>query len=456
MVNNTMSIVILAAGKGTRMNCSLPKVLHMISGKPMIQHIIDTSKIIGVRNIHLVYNKDIEEFKKKVNDNKINWIFQNEPLGTGQAMQLASSFFSNEENILVLYGDVPLISHVTLKYLRDNTPKHGIGLLTAILKKPSGYGRIIRNNNKIINIIEENDATLEQLKINEVNTGILNANGGDLKRWLVKLTNNNSKKEYYLTDIISLAHQEGCIINGIHPKYNSEIYGINNHLQLAKTEKFFQKKQIKNLLLSGVKLYDPSRFDLRGTLQYGCDVEIDVNVIIEGLVILGNRVKIGTGCIIKNTIIGDDSAINPYTIIEDSNIGDKCTVGPFARLRIGSKLEQASHIGNFVEIKKTTLGKFSKAAHLSYLGDAKIGNDVNIGAGTITCNYDGANKLNTIIGDDVFIGSGTQLIAPLTIVSGTTIAAGTTVMKDITDANLVYNHKKQNNKSGWKRPYKKK
>jgi len=451
-----MSVVILAAGKGTRMYSDLPKVLHTLAGKPMVQHVIDAATGLGARHIHLVYGHGGDRLKTTLTEPSLNWVLQAEQLGTGHAMQQAAPAFADDEDILMLYGDVPLISQETLQRLRDAKPEGGIGLLTVVLDNPSGYGRIVRENSAIVGIVEQKDATPDQLKITEINTGILIANGGDLKRWLAQLTNNNAQGEYYITDIIALAHQEGRQINAVHPTRASETDGVNNRLQLATLERVYQSEQAEKLLLAGVMLRDPARFDLRGVLRHGRDVEIDVNVIIEGEVSLGDRVKIGAGCIIKNSVIGDDCEISPYSVIEDANLAADCTVGPFARLRPGSELAQAAHVGNFVEMKKATLGKGSKAGHLSYLGDAEIGANVNIGAGTITCNYDGANKSKTVIGDNVFVGSDTQLVAPVSVAAGATIAAGTTVMKDVTEASLVYNRKEQNSKADWQRPAKKK
>lgn len=456
MSNSAMSVVILAAGKGTRMYSDLPKVLHTLAGKPMVQHVIDAAKGLGAQQVHLVYGHGGDQLKATLTDSAVNWVLQAEQLGTGHAMQQAAPHFADDEDIMMLYGDVPLISEETLQCLRDAKPEGGIGLLTVVLDNPTGYGRIVRENGTIVGIIEQKDASPAQLAINEINTGILIANGGDLKRWLAKLTNNNAQGEYYITDIIALAHQEGRVINAVHPARNSETDGVNNRLQLATLERTYQQEQAEKLLLAGVMLRDPARFDLRGTLQHGRDVEIDVNVIIEGQVTLGNRVKIGAGCVIKNSVISDDCEISPYSVIEDANLATDCTVGPFARLRPGSELAQAAHVGNFVEMKKARLGKGSKAGHLSYLGDAEIGANVNIGAGTITCNYDGANKFKTVIGDNVFVGSDTQLVAPVSVAAGATIAAGTTVMKDISTADLVYNRKEQNHKAGWQRPQKKK
>ncbi|WP_017349365.1 bifunctional UDP-N-acetylglucosamine diphosphorylase/glucosamine-1-phosphate N-acetyltransferase GlmU [Pantoea sp. A4] len=455
MSNSAMSVVILAAGKGTRMYSDLPKVLHTLAGKPLVQHVIDAALGVGAQQVHLVYGHGGERLKAALNNPELNWVLQAEQLGTGHAMQQAAPFFADDEDILMLYGDVPLIGQHTLRQLRAAKPEGGIGLLTVVLDNPSGYGRILRENGTITGIIEQKDASAEQLAITEINTGILIANGGDLKRWLAQLTNNNAQGEYYITDIIALAHQEGRVINAVHPERASETDGVNNRLQLATLERTYQAEQAEKLLLAGVMLRDPARFDLRGTLQHGRDIEIDVNVIIEGDVQLGSRVMIGAGCIIKNSVIADDCIISPYSVIEDANLAAECTVGPFARLRPGTSLAEQAHVGNFVEMKKATLGKGSKAGHLSYLGDAEIGANVNIGAGTITCNYDGVNKSKTIIGDDVFVGSDTQLVAPVSVASGATIAAGTTIMKDVTAADLVYNRKEQNQKSGWQRPVKK-
>ncbi|MEB7540085.1 bifunctional UDP-N-acetylglucosamine diphosphorylase/glucosamine-1-phosphate N-acetyltransferase GlmU [Pantoea anthophila] len=456
MSNSAMSVVILAAGKGTRMYSDLPKVLHTLAGKPMVQHVIDAAKGLGAQHIHLVYGHGGDRLKATLTDSALNWVLQAEQLGTGHAMQQAAPAFADDEEIMMLYGDVPLISLETLKRLREARPQGGIGLLTVVLDDPTGYGRIVRENGTITGIIEQKDASPSQLAITEINTGILIANGGDLKRWLAQLTNNNAQGEYYITDIIALAHQEGRTINAVHPARISETDGVNNRLQLATLERTYQAEQAEKLLLAGVMLRDPARFDLRGTLTHGRDVEIDTNVIIEGQVTLGARVKIGAGCIIRNSVIGDDCEISPYSVIEDATLATAVTVGPFARLRPGSDLAHAAHVGNFVEMKKARLGRGSKAGHLSYLGDAEIGDNVNIGAGTITCNYDGANKFKTVIGDDVFVGSDTQLVAPVSVAAGATIAAGTTIMKDVTEAGLVYNRKEQNHKADWQRPVKKK
>lgn len=456
MSNSMMSVVILAAGKGTRMYSDLPKVLHTLAGKPMVQHVIDVADVSGARQVHLVYGHGGELLKQTLKADNLNWVLQAEQLGTGHAMQQAAPFFLDDEDIMMLYGDVPLISAETLARLRAAKPQGGIGLLTVRLEDPTGYGRITRENGKVTGIVEHKDATDAERQIQEINTGILIAGGADLKRWLGKLSNNNAQGEYYITDIIAMAYQEGRDIVAVHPDRLSEVEGVNNRLQLSRLERVYQAEQAEKLLLAGVMLRDPSRFDLRGSLQHGRDVEIDTNVILEGLVTLGHRVKIGAGCVIKNSVIGDDCVISPYTVVEDARLHADCTVGPFARLRPGSELLEGAHVGNFVEMKKARLGKASKAGHLSYLGDAEIGDDVNIGAGTITCNYDGANKHKTIIGDDVFVGSDTQLVAPVTVGRGVTIAAGTTVTRDVADNELVLSRVPQVHKQGWQRPVKKK
>lgn len=456
MSNSSMSVVILAAGKGTRMYSDLPKVLHPLAGKPMVQHVIDAAMKLGAQNVHLVYGHGGDLLRKTLSDPNLNWVLQAQQLGTGHAMQQAAPCFGDDEDILMLYGDVPLISVDTLQRLLAAKPQGGIGLLTVKLDDPSGYGRIVRENGSVIGIVEHKDASEAQRQINEINTGILVANGGDLKRWLSMLNNDNAQGEFYITDIIALAHADGKKVEAVHPSRLSEVEGVNNRLQLSTLERVYQAEQAEKLLLAGVMLLDPARFDLRGELQHGRDITIDTNVIIEGRVTLGDRVKIATGCVLKDCSIGDDCEISPYSVIENATLEVACTVGPFARLRPGAELAEGAHVGNFVEMKKARLGKGSKAGHLSYLGDAEIGAGVNIGAGTITCNYDGANKFKTIIGDDVFVGSDTQLVAPVTVASGATIAAGTTVTKDIAANELVLSRVKQVHIQGWQRPVKKK
>ncbi|WP_395756013.1 bifunctional UDP-N-acetylglucosamine diphosphorylase/glucosamine-1-phosphate N-acetyltransferase GlmU [Edwardsiella ictaluri] len=456
MSTSPLSVVILAAGKGTRMYSDLPKVLHPLAGKPMVQHVIDSALTLGARQVHLVYGHGGDLLKAHLSGQPLNWVLQAQQLGTGHAMQQAAPDFSDDEDILMLYGDVPLISAATLQRLIAAKPQGGIGLLTVKLDDPSGYGRIVRHHDRVVGIVEHKDASEAQRRINEINTGILVANGVDLKRWLARLDNNNAQGEFYITDIIAMAHQEGRQIAAVHPERLSEVEGVNNRLQLSALERAYQQQQAQRLLLAGVMLTDPARFDLRGELVHGRDVVIDTNVIIEGKVTLGNRVHIGSGCVLKDCQIADDSVISPYTVIEGARLAQACTVGPFARLRPGACLDAEAHVGNFVEMKKAHLGRGSKAGHLSYLGDAEIGAGVNIGAGTITCNYDGANKHQTVIGDDVFVGSDSQLVAPVTVGRGATIAAGTTVTKKVGDGELVLSRVKQVQLSGWERPVKKK
>ncbi|TVO37176.1 bifunctional UDP-N-acetylglucosamine diphosphorylase/glucosamine-1-phosphate N-acetyltransferase GlmU [Vibrio algivorus] len=450
------SAVILAAGKGTRMYSEKPKVLHRLAGRPMAKHVIDTCAKVGAQNIHLVYGHGGDQMKEALGSEPVNWVLQEKQLGTGHAVNQAAPDFADDEKVLILYGDVPLISSETIENLLDAQPNGGIALLTVILKKPEGYGRIIRRNGPVVAIVEQKDATEEQKLIKEINTGVMVATGGDLKRWLSALKNENAQGEYYLTDIIAAAHKEGRAVEAVHPVSPIEVEGVNDRAQLARLERAYQSMQAQRLLEQGVMLRDPSRFDLRGEVHFGMDIEIDVNVILKGKVTIGNNVQIGAGCILKDCEIKDNAILYPYSIIEDSVVGEECTVGPYARLRPGSELKKAAHVGNFVEIKNATLGQDSKAGHLTYLGDAQIGERVNVGAGVITCNYDGANKFKTVIGDDVFVGSDSQLIAPVTIADGATIGAGTTLTKDVSDNELVITRAKERVIAGWKRPTKKK
>ncbi|EAS62866.1 bifunctional UDP-N-acetylglucosamine diphosphorylase/glucosamine-1-phosphate N-acetyltransferase GlmU [Photobacterium angustum] len=451
----SFSAVILAAGKGTRMYSNLPKVLHTLAGKPMVKHVIDTCNDLGAKNINLVYGHGGDTMQQVLAQESVNWVLQAEQLGTGHAVNQATPNLADDEKALILYGDVPLISAQTLENLLDAQPDGGIALLTVVLDDPSGYGRIVRRNGPVVAIVEQKDATEEQKLIKEINTGVMVANGGDLKRWLAALKNDNAQGEYYLTDIIEIAHDEGRAVEAVHPVSPIEVEGVNNRIQLARLERAFQAQQAERLLEQGVMLRDPARFDLRGELQCGTDVEIDVNVVIEGSVSIGDNVVIGAGCVLKDCEIDDNSIISPYSVIDGATVGEACTVGPFARLRPGTELQAQAHVGNFVEIKQTRLGEGSKAGHLTYLGDAEIGANVNIGAGTITCNYDGANKFKTEIGDDVFVGSDTQLIAPVKVASGATIGAGATINRNVGEGELVITRAPARTIQGWKRPTKK-
>ncbi|MDG6326837.1 bifunctional UDP-N-acetylglucosamine diphosphorylase/glucosamine-1-phosphate N-acetyltransferase GlmU [Glaesserella parasuis] len=450
-----LSVVILAAGKGTRMYSDLPKVLHPIAGKPMIKHVIDTAKQLSAKQIHLIYGHGGDLLQQRLSVEPVNWVLQAEQLGTGHAMQQAAPFFADDENILMLYGDAPLITATTLEKLIAAKPENGIALLTVVLDNPTGYGRIIRENGSVVAIVEQKDANPEQLKIQEINTGVMVASGASFKKWLSQLDNNNAQGEYYITDVIAMANRDGYKVEAVQATNLMEVEGANNRLQLAALERYYQKIQAEKLLLAGVTIIDPARFDLRGTVTHGKDVVIDVNVILEGAIQLGNNVKIGAGSVLKNVVLGDNVEIKPYSVLEDSVIGESADVGPFARLRPGTELAAKAHVGNFVEIKKSTIGEGSKVGHLTYIGDSEIGANVNIGAGTITCNYDGANKFKTIIGDNVFVGSDTQLVAPVTVASGATIGAGSTITKDVAADELVITRVPQRHIQGWQRPTKK-
>lgn len=384
MTTQALSVVILAAGKGTRMYSDLPKVLHPIAGKPMVKHVIDTAKQLGARNIHLVYGHGGDLIQQRLAGEPVNWVLQTEQLGTGHAMQQAAPFFADDENILMLYGDAPLITKDTLEKLIAAKPDNGIALLTVVLDNPTGYGRILRENGNVVGIVEQKDANVEQLNIQEVNTGVMVSDGASFKKWLAQLDNNNAQGEYYMTDVIALANRDGCQVAAVQAVDLMEVEGANNRLQLTALEQYFQQKQARELLLAGVMLLDPNSFKLRGELSHGKDVEIDMNVILNGKVRLGNRVKIGAGCVLTNCDIGDDVEIKPYSVLEDASVGANAAIGPFSRLRPGADLAENTHVGNFVEIKKAYIGKGSKVNHLTYVGDAEIGKDCNIGAGVIT------------------------------------------------------------------------
>jgi bifunctional UDP-N-acetylglucosamine pyrophosphorylase/glucosamine-1-phosphate N-acetyltransferase len=456
----SLSVVILAAGKGTRMRSSLPKVLHPIADKPMVSHVIDAARQVNAENIYVVYGFGGEVLKAQVVGDDLIFVEQKEQLGTGHAVDMASPHLKDDEDVLVLYGDVPLTKVSTLESLIAVKPENGMSLLTVHLANPNGYGRIVRDtspqgNNTVVGIIEQKDASADQLLINEANTGILLANGGDLKRWLSNLSSDNAQGEYYLTDIIAACHAEGKTIATAHPETEIEVEGANNRVQLAALERAFQLREAETLMINGASLRDPNRIDIRGKILVGTEVQIDINCIFEGEVVLANGVKIGANCILKDCSIGENSEIKPNTIIEGAIIGDNCSAGPFARIRPNSVMNENSHVGNFVEMKKTTLGSGSKSGHLTYLGDTVIGKNVNIGAGTITCNYDGVNKALTRIDDNAFIGSNSSLVAPVFIAKGATIGAGSVIAKDVEAEQLAVARGKQRNISGWNRPSKK-
>ncbi|PIW60809.1 bifunctional UDP-N-acetylglucosamine diphosphorylase/glucosamine-1-phosphate N-acetyltransferase GlmU [Shewanella sp. CG12_big_fil_rev_8_21_14_0_65_47_15] len=455
-----LNVVILAAGKGTRMRSDLPKVLHPIAHKSMVQHVIDTAHSIGSDAIQLVYGYGADKLQTSLGEQQLNWVLQAEQLGTGHAVAQAIPNIADSDTVLILYGDVPLIQTSTLKALLAARPENGVAILTVNLANPMGYGRIVRTpcegqeQGKVVGIVEQKDATAEQLLINEINTGIMAVPGKQLKTWLSRLSNNNAQGEYYLTDIIAMAHADGVAIDTAQPQSAIEVEGANNRVQLAQLERAYQAREAEKLMLAGANLRDPSRIDIRGEVTVGMDVMIDINVIFEGKVTLGNNVTIGAGAILIDCEIADNAEIKPYSIIEGAKLGVAASAGPFARLRPGAELKQDAHIGNFVEVKKAVIGVGSKAGHLAYLGDAIIGDGVNIGAGTITCNYDGANKHLTVIEDNVFVGSDTQLVAPVTIGKGATLGAGSTITRDVGEDELVITRVKQKHLTGWLRPVK--
>ncbi|PKG79317.1 bifunctional N-acetylglucosamine-1-phosphate uridyltransferase/glucosamine-1-phosphate acetyltransferase [Shewanella sp. Actino-trap-3] len=450
----SLNVVILAAGKGTRMRSDLPKVLHPIAHKSMVQHVIDTANSLGSSAIQLVYGYGADRLQTALGEQALNWVLQAEQLGTGHAVAQATPNINDHDTVLILYGDVPLIQQSTLEALLAARPVNGLAILTVNLPNPSGYGRIVREHGSVVGIIEQKDANAEQLKINEVNTGIMAVPGKQLKAWLKRLSNNNAQGEYYLTDIIGMAKADGVEITTSQPQSSIEVEGANNRVQLAQLERAYQARAAEKLMLEGANLRDPARIDIRGDVSVGMDVMIDINVIFQGKVTLGNNVTIGAGAILIDCQIADNAEIKPYTIVEGAKLGPAASAGPFARLRPGAELKEDAHIGNFVEIKKSVLGKGSKAGHLAYLGDAQIGAGVNIGAGTITCNYDGANKFITTIEDGVFVGSDTQLIAPVTIGKNATLGAGSTITKDVGEDELVITRVKQRHITGWQRPLK--
>ena len=455
----SLSVVILAAGKGTRMRSALPKVLHPIADKPMVSHVIDSARQLNANNIYVVYGFGGGVLKSTLTkDNTgddLTFVEQIDQLGTGHAVDMASPFIKDNENILVLYGDVPLTQVSTLERLLAAKPENGMSLLTVNLANPNGYGRIVRDKGNVIGIIEQKDASQAQLLINEANTGILLANGGDLKRWLANLSSDNAQGEYYLTDIIAAAHVEGKIITTAQPDTEIEVEGANNRVQLAKLERAYQLRQAEILMLAGATLRDPSRIDIRGNVRIGQEVIIDVNCILEGSVSIADDVVIGANSHLKNCTIGSNTVIKANSIVEDAVIGERCTLGPFARIRPGSIMQNDSHIGNFVEMKKTTLGEGAKAGHLSYLGDSEIGANVNIDAGTITCNYDGVNKFKTVIGDGAFIGSNSSIVAPAVIGAMASVGAGSVIVKNVEPNDLAVARGKQRNIPNWLRPVKK-
>jgi len=450
-----LSVVILAAGKGTRMKSSTPKVLHKLANKPLVEHVYDTAKDLGAEEVIVIYGHGGAQVKNTCKHFDAKWVEQKEQLGTGHAVMQAFDSVNLNNNVLVLYGDVPLTKKETLEELLEDS-EDKVALLSVNLDDPFGYGRILRSsNNKVVGIVEQKDASEEQQNIQEVNTGILSCNGEILKQLLNKIDNKNSQGEYYLTDIFELAEKNNIDIKTAQPKASYEVEGINNRLQLGTLERIYQKNIAEELMTNGVALADPARLDVRGNAEISNDVYIDINAVLEGDVKIGSGTSIGPNCVIINSTIGKNVNIKANCVIENARVEDECEVGPFARLRPETHLSKSAKIGNFVEIKKALIGEGSKVNHLSYVGDTEMGKNVNVGAGTITCNYDGANKHKTIIGDNVFVGSDTQLIAPVNIADGVTIGAGATVTKDVAEDMLVISRSPQKSISGWERPKKK-
>ena len=454
----SLEIIILAAGQGTRMRSALPKVLHKAGASPLLEHVYLLARALEADKVSIVYGHGGEAVLDRLRHLDAIWVEQKERLGTGHAVMQLADDIRDEATVLILYGDVPLLGEATVRNLLSLTHDGSVGLLTVDLGDPHGYGRIVRDEaGEVLRIVEEKDATEQERLIQEGNTGILALNGGRLKQWLGRLENNNAQGEYYLTDVIALAVKDGVAVKTARAASIDEVLGVNNRQQLAHLERVYQLAWAERVMLQGVTLRDPERFDVRGTLEsVGQDVEIDINVILEGRVRIGDRVSIGPNCVIRDSVIGDDVVIHAHSVIEEATVGRGCRVGPFARLRPATELGAEVHVGNFVEIKKSSVAEGSKINHLSYVGDARVGAGVNIGAGTITCNYDGANKFLTIIEDGAFIGSDTQLVAPVTVGRNATIGAGSTITRDAPADALTLSRVKQLTLDGWKRPTKQK
>jgi len=451
-----MNVVILAAGMGKRMQSDLPKVLHALAGKPLLSHVIDTARKLSPSRCCVVYGHGGDKVPTQLAADDLQFVLQEPQLGTGHAVMQAVSKLNEDQPTLVLYGDVPLTTVATLRTLTEKAGNEKLAILTIAMDDPTGYGRIVREQNKIIRIVEQKDATDLERQIREVNTGILVAPTRQLKNWLSQLSNHNAQGEYYLTDIIALAVKDKVVIESTQPSHAWETLGVNSKVQLAELERIHQLNLAHQLLEQGVTLTDPSRIDIRGELHCARDVSIDIGCVFEGQVHIGQGVSIGAYCVIKNSRIADNANIKPFTHIDEASVGSDSQIGPYARLRPGTTLGPDVHVGNFVEIKNSEFGAHSKANHLAYVGDTTVGSRVNIGAGTITCNYDGANKHRTIIEDDAFIGSDTQLVAPVTVGKGATIGAGTTLTKDAPPDSLTVSRARQTSIAGWQRPVKQK
>jgi bifunctional UDP-N-acetylglucosamine pyrophosphorylase/glucosamine-1-phosphate N-acetyltransferase len=451
-----LQVVVLAAGQGKRMRSDLAKVLHPLAGIPLLGHVLATARALAPERLCVVIGHGGDGVRKAFERESLTWAVQEKQLGTGHAVMQALPALDRDGPVLVLYGDVPLIRPETLRPLVESASKGALALLTQELEAPRGYGRIVRDaSGRVAGIVEEKDATEAQRAIREVNTGILAAPRERLESWLSALKNDNAQGEYYLTDIVAAAVKGGVPVEVHRPRDGTECLGVNSKAELAHVERMFQMSQAAKLLEAGVTLADPARIDIRGPLSCGRDVSIDVNCIFEGQVTLGDGVRIGANCILRDVSVGAGTEIKPFTLVEEADIGSEARIGPYARIRPGTRLEDEVHIGNFVEVKASTVGRGSKANHLAYVGDSTVGRDVNIGAGTITCNYDGAAKHRTVIEDNVHIGSDVQLVAPITVGKGATIGAGATIVKDVPPGGLTLTEAKQVTRPNWERPRKK-
>ncbi|MEJ0099798.1 MAG: bifunctional UDP-N-acetylglucosamine diphosphorylase/glucosamine-1-phosphate N-acetyltransferase GlmU [Pseudomonadota bacterium] len=455
-----MSVVILAAGKGRRMNSSLPKVLQPLAGQPLLRYVLHTARQLTPAGLHVVYGFGGDAVRAACSEDDLQWALQSDQkgtghAGTGHAVMQAMPEIPHDHLVLVLYGDVPLLASATLRRLIALVDAKSMALLTVKLDDPTGYGRIVRDaRGRVKAIVEQNDATAAQQHIREGNTGVMVVRAAQLRGWLTKLRSNNAQGEYYLTDIIAMAVKDGITVRSLAAPDEDEVLGVNDRRQLAHLEAVLRARRAEAALLAGATLADPARFEQRGELVLGSDVFIDINVVFEGRVVLGDRVRIGANCVLRDMTVGADTQVFPSCVLEKSAIGAGCNVGPFARMRPGATLEDGVHIGNFVEVKNSHIGKGSKANHLTYLGDSDVGAGVNVGAGTITCNYDGANKSRTVIGDGAFIGSGNMLVAPVTIGANATTAAGSTITQDAPPGKLTLARARQTTIEGWQRPVK--
>lgn len=457
MTISKLNVIILAAGQGTRMKSRLPKVLHPLGGKPLLAHVIDAANVLNPAKLLVVYGHGGQQVQDTINSPAIHWVEQMEQLGTGHAVNQAAPEIDEDSTVLVLYGDVPLINSNTLSDLVYQAGNDSLGLLTVHLDDPTGYGRIARDaHGKVKYIVEQKDANSEELKITESNTGILAINGGRLKQWLARLKNNNAQGEYYLTDIIAMAVADKVEVKTAHPLGEEEVLGVNSRAQLAHLERYYQRQQAEALMAQGVTIIDPNRIDIRGDVTVGQDITLDVNVILEGKVSIADNVTIGANCVIRDSVIEEGVELKPMCIVEQARIGKQAIVGPWSRLRPGADLAGGNHIGNFVEIKNSNIGLGSKVNHLTYIGDTDMGSGVNIGAGTITANYDGANKHRTTIEDNASTGSNSVLVAPIKVGKGATIGAGTILRKEAPAGELTLTVIKQKTIEGWKRPTKNK